>query len=125
MEGVVVIEEKVVPIKTQSLADLVRLTASTIMPTHGVTYLIKFKYKNKVVLGLLGVFRDYYKYYGIPIFYYYSFDESQNPELLSANYIVLYSGEERFEFSKHPKPGISIPIISLVEKPAFIPDEIE
>jgi hypothetical protein len=119
------IEEKVVPIKTQSLADLIRLTASTIIPSHGVTYLIKFNYKNKVVLGLLGVFRDYYKYYGIPIFYYYSFDESTGSEVTGANYVILYSGEERFEFSKHPRPGISVPIVTLVEKPAFIPDDIE
>jgi len=119
------VEEKVIPIKTQSFSDLIRLAASTMIPHQVITYLIKFKHKNKVVVGLLGVFRDYYKYYGLPIFYYYSFDETTSPEILGANYIILHSGEEKFEFSKQPKPGISIPIVTLLEKPEFIPDDID
>lgn len=116
--------EKVVPIKTASLNDLVRLATSTMIPHQFIAYLIKFKHKNKIIMGLLGVFRDYYKYYGIPIFYYYSFDRSDKAAE-EANYIIVYSGEEKFELSKYPKPGASIPIITLAEKPDFIPDDID
>ncbi|MEM0000038.1 MAG: hypothetical protein QXH02_00325 [Desulfurococcaceae archaeon] len=116
-------DEKVILLKTGSFGDLVRLAASTIIPHQVMTYLIKFKHRDKVIIGLLGVFRDYYKYYGLPIFYYYSFD-SNDPVAVDANYIVIYTGEDRYELSKNPKPGISIPIVTLAEKPAFIPDEI-
>lgn len=117
------IEEKVLLLKTASFADLVRLAAVTIIPHQVMTYLIKFKYRNKVVMGLLGVFRDYYKQYGLPIFYYYTFDPG-DPHVEEANYVIVYTGEDKYELSKNPKPGVSIPIITLAEKPEFIPSEI-
>ena len=120
---ITLVEEKVILLKTNSFGDLVRLASSTIIPHQITTYLIKFKHKGKIVIGLLGVFRDYYKHYGLPIFYYYSF-ESNDPVVAEANYVIVYTGEDRYELSKSPKPGISIPIISLAEKPVFIPDEI-
>ncbi|MEM0199197.1 MAG: hypothetical protein QXJ16_01110 [Desulfurococcaceae archaeon] len=118
------IEEKVILVKTATFADLIRLAVSTMIPHQFVAYLIKFKHKDKIVVGLLGIFRDYYKYYGVPIFYYYSFDAGDKL-VDEANYVVVYTGEEKYELSKHPKPGSSIPIITLAEKPAFIPDDIE
>ncbi|MEM2025351.1 MAG: hypothetical protein QXW94_03585, partial [Desulfurococcaceae archaeon] len=78
---------------------------------------------DKIILGLLGVFRDYYKHYGLPIFYYYSFKDD-DPQISGANYVVVYTGEEKYELTKGPKPGISIPIVTLAEKPEFIPDDI-
>jgi hypothetical protein len=44
--------------------------------------------------------------------------------VLDANYVIVYTGEEKYEFSKNPKPGVSLPIITLAEKPSFIPDEL-
>ncbi len=119
-----VIEEKVVLLKTASFYDLVRLASATIIPHQVMTYLIKFKYKGRIVIGILGVFRDYYKQYGLPVFYYYTFD-GNDAQASEANYVIVYTGEDRFELSKNPKPGVSIPIISLAEKPVFIPDDIQ
>jgi hypothetical protein len=118
------IEEKVVLLKTASFYDLVRLASATIIPHQVMTYLIKFKYKGRIVIGILGVFRDYYKQYGLPVFYYYTFD-GNDVQASEANYVIVYTGEDRFELSKNPKPGVSIPIISLAEKPVFIPDDIQ
>ncbi|WP_448578601.1 hypothetical protein [Thermosphaera sp.] len=114
-------EEKVLPVKVNSINDLVRLAVSTVTP-QALTYIVKFRVKEKIVIGILGVFRDYYKYYGLPLFYYYIVDPTEHPTLSEANYVVVSTGEERFEFTKQPKPGVSIPIIALSEKPSFIPD---
>jgi len=113
--------EKVLPVKVASLNDLVRLAVSTMIPHQVTTYMVKFKHKSRTYLGILGVFRDYYKYYGIPVFYYYPMDSDS---LGDANYIIVSTSEEKIEFSKNPKPGIAIPIITLSEKPVFIPDDI-
>ncbi|MCY0868020.1 MAG: hypothetical protein OWQ48_02160 [Desulfurococcus sp.] len=115
--------EKVVPVKLSSLNDLVRLAASTMIPGQFGAYIIRFEYKGRLYLGMLGVFRDYYKYYGIPVFYYYPL-EGESRDAGSANYIVISTSDERIEFSKNPKPGVSIPIVSLAEKPVFVPDDI-
>lgn len=118
------IKEKVIPLKTASFNDLIRLASASIIPHQIMTYLIKFKHRGKIVIGILGVFRDYYKHYGLPVFYYYTFDEN-DLQVAESNYIILYTGEDKFEFSKNPKPGVSIPIISLAEKPVFIPDDLK
>ncbi len=113
--------EKVMVLKLNSLNDLVRLSVVLSSPQMPM-YVIKFKHNGKLYLGLLGVFRDYYKYYGIPIFYYYSLEPE--PRIEEANYIIVSSDSEKFEFSKTLKPGLSIPLINLAEKPFFIPDNI-
>ncbi|AFK50577.1 hypothetical protein TCELL_0152 [Thermogladius calderae 1633] len=110
-----------VPVKLGSLSDLVRLAATISMP-QGTSYILRFETGDKVVLGILGVFRDYYKYYGIPVFYYYIAEGKEAEDLKNTNYIVASLSEDRFEFSKHPKPGLTIPLIRLAAKPDFIPD---
>ncbi len=113
--------EKVIPIKLKSINDLVRL-AATISSPQAMIYILKFIDNNKLIIGVLGVFRDYYKLYGLPMFYYYSIDVNEAKELLNANYIIISTNDEKIEFSKHPKPGLSIPLITLDKKPPFIPD---
>ncbi|ABN70215.1 hypothetical protein Smar_1119 [Staphylothermus marinus F1] len=113
--------EKVIPIKLNSLNDLVRL-AATISSPQAMMYILKFKYRNKLVLGVLGVFRDYYKLYGLPMFYYYTLEKEDAEKVIDKNYIIITSDNEKIEFSKHPKPGLSIPMITLAEKPLFIPE---
>lgn len=114
--------EKVVPIKMNSLQDLVRL-AATISSPQSMMYILKFKNSNgNVVLGVLGIFRDYYKYYGVPIFYYYVVGGDDAEKVMNSNYIVISISDEKIEFTKHPKPGSSIPMITLAEKPPFLPD---
>ncbi|OYT39588.1 MAG: hypothetical protein B6U89_03890 [Desulfurococcales archaeon ex4484_58] len=106
-----------------SLEDLIRL-ASSISTPQMTTYILKFIHNDKLYLGILGVFRDYYKYYGLPVFYYYVLDKksSEAEKIKDSNYVVVSTDGEKIEFTKNPKPGLSIPLITLAEKPAFIPE---
>lgn len=113
--------EKVVVVKMNSLEDLVRLATALSAPQM-TTYLIRFLDKDKMVIGLLGVFRDYYKYYGIPVFYYYVLEGDVVESVKDANYIIISIDEDKIEFSRKPKPGLSIPLITLAEKPDIIPE---
>ena len=115
--------EKVITIKLNSLPDLVRLATSLSLPQM-TSYILKFKHNDKLYLGILGIFRDYYKYYGIPIFYYYVLEGEKAEEVEKSNYIVFSADTETIEFSKTAKPGRSIPLIGLAEKPVFLPDDI-
>lgn len=115
--------EKALAIKMSSLEDLVRL-ATSISVSQMTTYILKFQYNDKLYLGLLGVFRDYYKYYGIPIFYYVVLEGSDRDRAVDAKYIIVSTDKDIVEFSKTPKPGLSIPLITLAQKPVFIPDNI-
>ncbi|MFN4046599.1 MAG: hypothetical protein ACK4H7_04585 [Acidilobaceae archaeon] len=116
------IAEKALTLRVSSLNDLVRLAVSMAIPSQLTPYLLKFRYNGKIILGLLGVFRDYYKYYGVPVFYYFSVNEDDR-QVLEANYIIASTGEERIELSKNPRPGVLIPLIELAEKPPFLPNE--
>lgn len=115
--------EKVLAIKMNSLEDLVRL-ATSLYVSQMTTYILKFLHNNKLYLGLLGVFRDYYKYYGIPIFYYVVLESSEKDKAIDAKYIIVSTDRDLVEFSKVPKPGLSIPLIALAQKPEFISDDI-
>lgn len=115
--------EKVLAIKLNSLEDLVRL-ATSLSVSQMTTYILKFTHNDKLYLGLLGVFRDYYKYYGVPIFYYIVLDSSEKDKAIDAKYIIVSTDKDVVEFSKIPKPGLSIPLITLAQKPIFIPDDI-
>lgn len=112
--------DKAIAIKMASLNDLVRLAVILSSPQLPM-YIIKFRHNGKLYLGILGVFRDYYRYYGLPVFYYYDVDDEKFSD---ANYIVVSSDGERIEVSKTMKPGLSIPLIHLAEKPVFIPDSL-
>ncbi len=111
--------DKVIPIRVSSLNDLARMAAS-VAALGQPTYVLKYREEGgKVVYGILAVFRDFYKYYGVPLFYYYVSDKD-----VDGSYLIVRTDEsgERVEISKGSKPGwISIPIIQLSEKPPFIP----
>jgi hypothetical protein len=117
--------EKVIPIKLSSLNDLVRLAATISSPPQVTMYIIKFLHREKLILGILGVFRDYYKLYGLPIFYYYIANKDETNKIINSNYIIISTDHEILDFSKKPKPGLSLPMITLAEKPPFIPDDLE
>ena len=115
------LSEKAVTVKVNSLNDLARF-AATVSTLGQPIYVLRFKYKNKYVYGILAVFRDYYKYYGIPLFYYHISDKGSEHD----RYLLIKADEtgERVELSKGTRPGwIAIPVITLTEKPKFI--EIE
>jgi len=108
--------EKAIPVKIKSIPDLVRLALSMSNVTSRV-YIIHFNKGDKHFYGLLVTFRDYYKYYGLPIFYFV-----ETLEELKGKYLTLqYDGSEKLVVSEKPLSGyISIPIINLGEEPPFL-----
>ena len=103
-------------LKVARLSDLARFAAS--LATLGSSvYIVHFPHKGKHIYGLLTVYRDYYKYYGVPIFYCLEIDEK-----LDGDYILVKLDEkERIEVTNGVRPGwMHIPIVSLREKPDFI-----
>ncbi len=109
----------VVAVKLSSVKDLIRMASSVAM-TMQSTYIIRFKRGGRTVLGFLAVFRDYYNYYGVPMFYY-AFDEDGS--FSDANYVLVKLDErgERIEPSPTSKPGyVTIPIINIEKLPPFL-----
>ncbi len=112
--------QKAIKIRVKSFADLARMAASSIALGQA-TYIIRYVDGGSVVYGIMAVFRDYYKLYGIPLFYYYVDTEGKIPK--DRNYVLIKTdvSGEMIEFSKGTKAGyIVIPIINLHEPPDFI-----
>lgn len=85
------------------------------------TFILRFVKGDKLVYGVLAVFRDFYKMYGVPLLYYYVDVKGEIPK--DANYALLKTSDigESIEFSRGSKAGyITIPIINLAETPEFI-----
>jgi len=110
------IEEKAIPVKIASIPDLVRLALSMSNMASRV-YIVHFTKGNKHFYGLLVTFRDYYKYYGLPIFYYVTADEE-----IKGKYLTLqYDTREKLIASEKPVSGyISVPVINLDREPVFL-----
>ncbi len=113
--------KKVLPIRVGSLKDLIRL-AITYTSSGQSIFLLKFKESGKIIVGMLGLFRDYYKLYGLPVLYYHICNSEEEEKIKDANYIVVSTNDEHVEYSKTPRPGISLPLVTLAEKPPIIPD---
>ncbi len=114
-------EEKFIGIKVGSLNDLVRLVMTYIMPGQ-TTYLLKYSEGDKTYLAFMTVIRDYYKYYGIPVLYYYETSGEEARAIAENNYILVDVREkESLTLSKYPRPGVAIPLVALSEKPPFFP----
>lgn len=112
--------EKVIGIKVSTINDIARF-AFSLASLGQSPYVLKFKKENKVIYGLLAVFRDYYKYYGLPLLYYCVMKDSD--DLKDKPYILIKSDEdgEKVEFAKGTKPGwVAIPIMELKEIPKFL-----
>lgn len=110
-------EEKAVGVKLTSVADLARL-ASSMVSMGGSVYIIHFAHNGKHYYGLLATFRDYYKYYGVPLLYYVEVEEPLKGKYLAVK--VDESGE-RVESIDGVRPGwICIPIVHVERKPVFI-----
>ncbi len=109
---------KCISFKLKSLGDLARFASAMATLGHG-TYIIHFEKSGRHYYGIYAIFRDYYKLYGLPLFYYIERNEE-----IKGKYILVHTDErgERVEASNGTKPGwISIPIIDL-EKPPEIVD---
>ncbi|ABL77940.1 hypothetical protein [Thermofilum pendens] len=103
--------EPILAVKLASINDLARLASSASTMGH-VTYVVHFaETPERHIYGIFIVFRDYYKLYGLPMFYYI-----ESKEELRGNYILFRSDDsgEQVEVSKGAKPGyIAIPIVNL------------
>ncbi|RLE59745.1 MAG: cren protein [Thermoprotei archaeon] len=109
-----------VKIKLESLNDLARFASSTTSMGH-ITYVVHYIENNKHYYGVFIVYRDYYRLYGIPMFYYI---EREKP--LEGTYILFKTDEagEHIEISKGTKPGwVAIPIVNITEKPKILFDK--
>ncbi len=116
IEGV----QKAIKIRVKSFADLARMAASSIALGQA-TYIIRYVDSGNTIYGIMAVFRDYYKLYGIPLFYYYVDTREEIPK--DKNYVLIKTdvSGETIEFSKGTKAGyIVVPIIDLYEPPDFI-----
>jgi len=108
--------ETCIAIRLKTLNDLARFAYSMTTLGHG-TYIVHFEIDGKHYYGVYAVFRDYYKYYGLPMFYYIVLEEE-----LEGSYLLVHADEkgEKVEVSKGTRPGwIGIPIVNL-EKPPVI-----
>jgi len=111
------LDEKVINIKLKNLKDLGRF-AYSLISTGQTSYIIHYKKSGKNIYGILMIFRDYYKYYGIPMFYYISLDKP-----IEGTYLLVKVDDtgEIVKPSKSSRPGwIHIPIIELEKEPIFL-----
>jgi len=117
------VSEKLLPVRVGSINDLARI-AATIVTLGQPAYIVRFPGSKGRVYGIIAVLRDYYKYYGLPMIYYYV---DGDDKLSKGNYLLVKVDDsgEHIEVGKGTRPGwIAIPIIDLAEKPPFFPDEI-
>jgi hypothetical protein len=116
--------EKLIPVKVGSINDLARI-AATIVTLGQPAYLVRFTSSSgKKIYGIIAVLRDYYKYYGLPMIYYY---EDSDGKLGEGNYLLVKVDDsgEHIEVGRSTRPGwIAIPIIDLAERPPFFPDSL-
>jgi hypothetical protein len=106
-------------VKVSSINDLARLASS--MAAHLILMPIyRFNKNNKAVYFVQATYKDYYKFYGIPLIYYY--ESSENISHEKSKYVLIKTDElgEKVEISDKIKPGwIAIPIINIEEIPKF------
>ncbi|MEM0340198.1 MAG: hypothetical protein QXN05_01465 [Acidilobaceae archaeon] len=119
-------ELKAIAVRVSSLSDLVRFASSTV-PAMVVMPIYRFKENKKVYYFLQTVYKDFFKYYGIPIIYYYSTtDDGLDSD--KAKFILFKADEEgeKIEISNKTKAGcISIPLVNLDKRPPFLPEDLD
>jgi len=113
--------EKCIGIKLVDIKDLARFTATLASAAHPI-YIVHFIKNGKHVYGLLATLRDYYKLYGIPLFYYVILDKPLNRSYIL---VKLDSQGEKIVFCNKMRPGwIHIPIINFEKPPTFLLESI-
>lgn len=116
-------EEKLIPVRVKKINDLARI-AAMIVALGQPAYIIRFKSRDdKLAYAIIAVLRDYYKYYGVPMLYYY-IDENGVLKGDGSYLLVKVDDQgEHIELSNSTRPGwVAIPVIDLVEKPPFFPE---
>jgi len=115
--------ESAIVIRVSGLGDIARL-ASTLASRMFVMPVYRYRGDSGVIYMIQTIYKDYYKYYGLPIIYYY-IHEGGEPD--NVKYILARADEtgERVELSDRTRTGwIAIPVINLEEKPPYMPDDI-
>lgn len=108
-------------VEVSSLADLARL-AVAMLSFAVLLPIYRYQEGDEEVYFVQTTYRDYFKFYGIPIVYLYRTRPLTEPE--KAKYVIIKVDEsgERVEISDRTRPGwTSIPIITLRGKPDFLP----
>ncbi len=117
------LRERLVPVRVESLSDIVRMAASIAMLGQS-TYIVRVKLdERRRLYGLVALLRDYYDLYGLPLLYYTILEDGgENDD----KHFVLFKVDEqgeRIEFSRGMRTGwVSIPVIDLAELPSFFPE---
>ncbi|RUM47424.1 MAG: cren protein [Hyperthermus sp.] len=117
------LRERLVPVRVNKISDLARV-AATIITLGQPAYLVRFTHNGRRVYAIIAVLRDYYKYYGLPMIYYYVDEEDKFKD---GSYLLVKVDDqgEQIELSKGIRHGwVAIPIIDLAEKPSFVPDDL-
>ncbi|MFP3081043.1 MAG: hypothetical protein RXR09_05955 [Acidilobus sp.] len=103
-----------------SLPDIARL-ASSMVSYSIVMPIYRYVENGYTYYFIQTTYRDYYKFYGIPIIYF--FRSRFNDEELKYKYVLLKVDEtgERVELSDRSRPGwAAMPIVNLKGRPSFI-----
>jgi hypothetical protein len=102
-------------VRVSTLSDIARF-AALMISLGQPAYIVHFNYNGEKYYGLLAIYHDYFNLKGVPIFYYHVGNEE-------GKYLLIKVDEtgEQVLFSDRTRSGwISIPVISLKEKPNFI-----
>ncbi len=113
--------EPALVVRVSSLGDLVRL-AGTLASRMIVMPVYRVRVEGGSVWFLQMMYKDYYKYYGVPVVYVYFWEGDDRPPS-KAKYILAKSDEtgERIEVSDRTRGGwLVVPVINLEELPEFI-----
>ncbi len=116
--------EKALVVRVESLNDLVRVAGSIVLSRNPM-YIMRFKHRKHTVYLMLSVIRDYYKYNGVPLAYYYTVENGGEEH--KAKYILLKvdeMGEEIVLTDKIRHGYAVIPVLDLAEPPPFFPVEV-
>ncbi len=108
-------------VKVSSLSDLVRL-AATLASRMIVMPIYRKMTNDGAIYFLQMMYKDYYKFYGVPVIYYYKWAGDKRPPEKS-KYILAKSDEggEKIEISDRTRTGwLVVPIINVEELPPFI-----
>ncbi|MGC9071101.1 MAG: hypothetical protein ACP5HK_00160 [Acidilobus sp.] len=117
MDGI----EKAQIVEVSSLADLARL-AVTMLSFAVIMPIYRYLENYNEVYFVQTTYRDYFRFYGVPIVYLYRAKLTDNSEKVKYVLIKVDETGEKVEVGDRTKPGwTSIPIITLKEKPSFLP----
>ncbi len=108
-------------LEVSSLADLARL-AVAMLSFAVLLPIYRYQERDQEVYFLQTTYRDYFKFYGVPLVYLYRTRPLAEPDKAKYVLIKVDEGGERVEVGDRTRPGwTSIPIITLKEKPDFLP----